>query len=90
MATPAATPAALADEPADEPVAEPEGFRQPFEHPALANIDKLSLVQPQTLLSQRRLTKLAIKNGLHNVVRWIPRNVSLVIHCKLYLMNFIY
>ncbi|KAL8388132.1 hypothetical protein RB595_009433 [Gaeumannomyces hyphopodioides] len=79
-------------EPVPEPAAELEGSRKPFEHPALANVDKLSLAQPQTLLTQGRITRLAFRNRLNEVVRWVPRNVQnlnksgqvIVVHSALY------
>lgn len=51
--------------------------RQPFSHPALANIDKLAAKQPQDIISKERLAKLGLDTGLHEVTRWKPRVVSL-------------
>lgn len=47
--------------------------RVPFEHPALANVDKLSLRQPQDIIRKEKLAKLAVDIGLPEVIRWKPR-----------------
>jgi large subunit ribosomal protein L15 len=47
----------------------------PFEHPALANVDKLSLRQPQDIIRKEKLAKLAVDIGLPEVIRWKPRLV---------------
>lgn len=51
--------------------------REPFSHPALANIDKLAAKQPQDIISKEKLAKLGLESGLHEVTRWKPRVVSL-------------
>ncbi|KAL1839095.1 hypothetical protein VTJ49DRAFT_1863 [Mycothermus thermophilus] len=52
----------------------PDEFgREPFQHPALANVDKLQTRQPQDIVSKEKLTKLAIDVGLPEVVRWKPK-----------------
>jgi large subunit ribosomal protein L15 len=58
----------------DSPAQDPFG-REPFQHPALANVDKLSARQPRHIASQDRLANLAIDVGLPEVVRWKPRMV---------------
>ncbi|KAL2262649.1 hypothetical protein VTK26DRAFT_574 [Humicola hyalothermophila] len=53
---------------------DPDPFgREPFRHPALANLDKLNVTQPQDLVSKEKLAKLAIDVGLLEVIRWKPR-----------------
>ncbi|KAK0638513.1 ribonuclease-III-like-domain-containing protein [Cercophora newfieldiana] len=47
--------------------------RQPFQHPALANVDKLNAKQPQDIVHKDKLTKLAREVGLSQVIRWKPR-----------------
>ncbi|KAL2190629.1 hypothetical protein L209DRAFT_746907 [Thermothelomyces heterothallicus CBS 203.75] len=47
--------------------------REPFQHSALANVDKLSSKQPMDVVSKEKLAKLAIEVGLPEVVRWKPR-----------------
>ncbi|KAK3984430.1 ribonuclease-III-like-domain-containing protein [Cladorrhinum sp. PSN332] len=50
-----------------------EDTREPFEHPALANVDKLITKQPMTVVTKEKLAKLAIDVGLAEVTRWKPR-----------------
>ncbi|TPX13496.1 uncharacterized protein E0L32_005967 [Thyridium curvatum] len=57
---------------ADAKLEDPYG-REPFEHPALANVDKLAVHQPQDLVSKEKLSQLAADVGLHSVLRWKPR-----------------
>ncbi|KAL2019165.1 hypothetical protein VTK56DRAFT_10037 [Thermocarpiscus australiensis] len=61
--------------PASAPQSSPEDpfGRQSFQHPALANVDKLNTRQPQDIVSKEKLAKLAIDVGLPEVVRWKPR-----------------
>lgn len=56
------------------PAPDPFG-REPFQHPALANIDKLSMRQPRDVVSKSKLARLAMDVGLPEVVRWKPRMV---------------
>jgi len=49
--------------------------REPFQHKALANVDKLNTRQPQDVASKDKLAKLAIDVGLAEVIRWKPRMV---------------
>ncbi len=56
-------------------IEDPHG-RQPFRHPALANVDKLNYRQPQDTLDKDKITQLAIEVGLPEVVQWKPRLVS--------------
>jgi large subunit ribosomal protein L15 len=58
----------------DAPIKDPFG-REPFQHSALANIDKLNSRQPIDVVSKEKLAKLAIDVGLPEVVRWKPRMV---------------
>lgn len=54
----------------------PDPFgREPFRHPAVANIDKLNTTQPQDIVSKEKLAKLALEVGLLEVIRWKPRMV---------------
>ncbi|KAK3377434.1 ribonuclease-III-like-domain-containing protein [Podospora didyma] len=48
--------------------------RKPFTHPALANIDKLSVRHPQKIIDKEKLAKLVRDVGLMDVIRWKPRN----------------
>lgn len=61
----------------DSPVRDQFG-REPFQHHALANVDKLSTRQPRDFASKEKLAKLAIEVGLPGVVRWKPRMVRIV------------
>ncbi|KAL2142984.1 hypothetical protein VTI28DRAFT_443 [Corynascus sepedonium] len=58
---------------AREPPAQDSFGREPFQHSALANVDKLSSRQPLDVVSKDKLAKLAIEVGLPEVVRWKPR-----------------
>ena len=64
------TPVALEESPIQDPFG-----RQPFQHSALAKVDKLNARQPQDIASKEKLAKLAIEVGLPEVVRWKPRMV---------------
>lgn len=57
-----------------EPKVDEHG-RVPFEHPALANVDRLVAKQPQDILDKDRVTRLATEVGLTDVVRWKPAKV---------------
>ncbi|KAK4130362.1 hypothetical protein BT67DRAFT_445726 [Trichocladium antarcticum] len=56
----------------DSPIQDPFN-REPFQHPALANADKLSSRQPQDMVQKDKMAKLAIDVGLAEVIRWKPR-----------------
>jgi large subunit ribosomal protein L15 len=58
----------------DSPVQDSFG-REPFQHPSLANVDKLNVKQPMDVVSKEKLAKLAIDVGLPEVTRWKPRMV---------------
>lgn len=60
----------------DSPIQDPFN-REPFQHPALANVDKLSSRQPQDMVQKDKMAKLAIDVGLAEVIRWKPRMVCL-------------
>ncbi|KAK3324901.1 ribonuclease-III-like-domain-containing protein [Apodospora peruviana] len=47
--------------------------REPFDHPAMANVDKLAFRQPRDLIHKDRVAKLALEVGMMRVVRWKPR-----------------
>ncbi|KIH92400.1 RNase III domain protein [Sporothrix brasiliensis 5110] len=73
MSRPAAAAAGVADAgQADAALADPYG-REPFSHPALDNVDKLSTAQPHDYATPAKLTMLARDVGLPGVVRWKPR-----------------
>lgn len=55
--------------------------REPFQDPALANVDKLNVKQPMDVVSKDKLAKLAIDVGLPEVTRWKPRMVCGVAIC---------
>jgi large subunit ribosomal protein L15 len=55
--------------------AQDEFGREPFQHPALANVDKLQARQPRDIVSKEKLAKLALDVGMLEVVRWKPKMV---------------
>jgi len=61
-------------DPTQKPIEDSHG-RQPFEHLALTNVDKLNTHQPQELISITKVAKLAHEVGMMGVVRWKPRLV---------------
>ena len=58
----------------EDPIPDPFG-REPFHHPALSKVDKLSVQDPREITAPARLAKVAIDAGLKEVVRWKPRMV---------------
>ena len=54
----------------------------PFEHPDLEGIQMLTADVVLDLLSKKRLAALASRNGLADVVRWIPKRVSTSRHAR--------
>ncbi|KAK0742568.1 ribonuclease-III-like-domain-containing protein [Apiosordaria backusii] len=50
-----------------------EHDREPFQHPALANVDKLYARQPRDVISKEKIAKLAVDVGLVEITRWKPR-----------------
>ncbi|KAK4195031.1 hypothetical protein QBC40DRAFT_289720 [Triangularia verruculosa] len=54
-----------------------EHDREPFEHPALANVDKLYARQPRDVVSKEKIANLAVEVGLAEITRWKPRMVWL-------------
>ncbi|KAI0205175.1 RNase III domain-containing protein [Astrocystis sublimbata] len=48
-------------------------LRQPFEDPALQNIDNLTKFQPNDIFTHDKVTRLALETGLTEVMRWKPR-----------------
>jgi large subunit ribosomal protein L15 len=56
----------------DSSIQDPFG-REPFQHPALANVDKLNSRQPQDMVQKDKMAKLAMEVGLAEVIRWKPR-----------------
>ena len=60
----------------DSSIQDPFG-REPFQHPALANVDKLNSRQPQDMVQKDKMAKLAMEVGLAEVIRWKPRMVCL-------------
>ncbi|KAK4171684.1 ribonuclease-III-like-domain-containing protein [Triangularia setosa] len=50
-----------------------EHDREPFHHPALANVDKLYARQPRDVTSKEKIAKLALDVGLGEITRWKPR-----------------
>ncbi|KAK3373108.1 ribonuclease-III-like-domain-containing protein [Lasiosphaeria ovina] len=47
--------------------------REPFQHPALQNIDKLIDTPPQSVIYKQKMANLAKDIGLLEVIRWKPR-----------------
>ncbi|KAK5655635.1 hypothetical protein OQA88_5566 [Cercophora sp. LCS_1] len=47
--------------------------REPFKHPALDSVDKLSWTQPQDIIQKEKIARLAQEVGLPEVLRWKPR-----------------
>ncbi len=67
----------MASPPATEaPTADPYA-REPFRHPALTNIDKLSQRQPKDVFSVDKIADFASQIGTTAVMRWKPRLVRL-------------
>ncbi len=66
----------LGPTPTESPTPDPHG-REPFQHPALANVDKLSLRPPQEVFSVEKISKLASHLGTFQIMRWHPRVRSL-------------
>jgi large subunit ribosomal protein L15 len=58
----------------DKAKPDPHG-REPFRHPALDNVDKLGLCQPQDMMLKEKIAKVAVDAGLDDVIRWKPRLV---------------
>jgi large subunit ribosomal protein L15 len=52
--------------------------REPFQHPVLADVDKLSYRQPQQIIQIEKLARLGLDVGLGEVMRWKPRMVSVL------------
>ncbi|KAK3402646.1 ribonuclease-III-like-domain-containing protein [Sordaria brevicollis] len=55
-----------------DPVPDKYG-RTPYNHAALANIDKLIHTQPLDIMDKTKIAKMAIELGLLGVMRWKPR-----------------
>ncbi len=52
--------------------------REPFQPPALANVDKLGETQLRELVAKDKVARMAMDVGLHEVMRWTPRLVRYV------------
>lgn len=52
--------------------------REPFQHPVLSDVDKLSYRQPQQIIQIEKLARFGLDVGLGEVMRWKPRMVSLM------------
>lgn len=52
--------------------------RTPFEHAALANVDKLTVRQPRDIVTPDRIGRFCADVGLSEVMRWKPRMVSYI------------
>ncbi|KAK0668094.1 ribonuclease-III-like-domain-containing protein [Cercophora samala] len=63
----------LPEDAAQEAAISDEHDREPFQHPALANVDKLYARQPQDVISKEKIAKLAFDVGLGEITRWKPR-----------------
>ncbi|TLS30303.1 hypothetical protein PpBr36_02798 [Pyricularia pennisetigena] len=50
--------------------------RKPFEHPALARVDNLAHISHRDIIDEVKLARLGTEYGLHEVVRWQPKQVS--------------
>ncbi|EJP61637.1 RNase III domain-containing protein [Beauveria bassiana ARSEF 2860] len=67
----------IVSKPADPRAQQKDEFdRQPFEHPKLAPVDNLSLVDARDTVGKEKLAALARSVGLDSTVRWKPRLVS--------------
>ncbi|KAM3500788.1 hypothetical protein MY10362_006105 [Beauveria mimosiformis] len=67
----------IVSKPADPRAQQQDEFdRQPFEHPKLAPVDNLSLVDARDTVGKEKLAALARSVGLDSTVRWKPRLVS--------------
>lgn len=58
----------------NEPIVDKYG-RTPYNHAALANIDKLNYTQPLDIMDKTKLARIGIDVGLLGVMRWKPRMV---------------
>ncbi|KAB5545480.1 ribonuclease-III-like-domain-containing protein [Coniochaeta sp. 2T2.1] len=47
--------------------------REPFQHPVLSDVDKLSYRQPRDIISIEKLARLGLDVGMGEVMRWKPR-----------------
>lgn len=52
--------------------------REPFQHPVLTDVDKLSYRQPGQIVQIEKLARLGLDVGLGEVMRWKPRMVSIL------------
>ncbi|KAM3510323.1 hypothetical protein MY11210_005941 [Beauveria gryllotalpidicola] len=67
----------IVSKPADPRAQQTDEFdRQPFEHPKLAPVDNLSLVDARDTVGKEKLAALARSVGLDSTVRWKPRLVG--------------
>ena len=57
-----------------EPIVDKYG-RTPYNHAALANIDKLIHTQPIDIMDKTKIARMGIELGLLTVMRWKPRMV---------------
>ena len=60
----------------NEPIVDKYG-RTPYNHAALANIDKLIYTQPLDIMDKTKIARMGIDFGLLTVMRWKPRMVTL-------------
>ncbi|KAK4215082.1 ribonuclease 3 [Rhypophila decipiens] len=59
-------------DPTERPVHDAHG-REPYQHPALANVDKLNVRLPRDIIEKDKVAKLALEAGMLGVIRWKPR-----------------
>ncbi|KAI6379814.1 hypothetical protein MCOR25_001947 [Pyricularia grisea] len=55
---------------------DPVDSRKPFEHPALARVDNLAHINFRDIVDEVKLARLGMEYGLHEVVRWQPKQTS--------------
>ncbi|KAM7200386.1 ribonuclease 3 [Naviculisporaceae sp. PSN 640] len=59
-------------DPTERPVNDAHG-REPYQHPALTNVDKLNIRLPRDIIDKDKVAKLALECGMMGVIRWKPR-----------------
>lgn len=50
--------------------------REPFQHPALAQVDNLNVEMPVKVVNKEKIEQLAFDAGIDKVLRWKPAKVS--------------
>lgn len=64
-------------DPTERPIKDAHG-REPYQHPALTNVDKLNIRLPRDIIDKDKVAKLALECGMMGVIRWKPRMVRIL------------